>query len=154
VERRRDRSVPGRVPSPAGGQTGRPAISERQFTGGSAKVTVTGSAKIDEDIAINTKASYGDGGMTWLHGGGMRQCPFGDRPPVSGAIVCSAVMAGNLVRARAGREDGLEGRIRLASRPRARAAGIALDLERPSAEDSGEAPAQTSGPAGRAGNDL
>lgn len=54
---------------PADAQTGRPpAISERQFTGGSAKVTV-GSAKIDEDIAINTKASYGDGGMTWLQFG-------------------------------------------------------------------------------------
>jgi hypothetical protein len=58
------------VPSPAGGQTGRPpAISERQFTGGSAKVTVTESAKIDQEIAINTKASYGDGGMTWLQFG-------------------------------------------------------------------------------------
>jgi hypothetical protein len=58
------------VPSSAAGQTGRPpAISERQFTGGSAKVTVTGSAKIDEEIAINTKASYGDGGMTWLQFG-------------------------------------------------------------------------------------
>jgi hypothetical protein len=58
------------VPSPAGGQTGRPpGISGRQFTGGSAKVTVTGSAKIDQEIAINTKASYGDGGMTWLQFG-------------------------------------------------------------------------------------
>ena len=58
------------VSFPASAQTGRPpAISERQFTGGSAKVTVTGSAKIDEDIAINTKASYGDGEMTWLQFG-------------------------------------------------------------------------------------
>ena len=58
------------VPSPVGGQTGRPStISERQFTGGSAIVTVTGSAKIDQEIAINTKASYGDGGMTWLQFG-------------------------------------------------------------------------------------
>jgi hypothetical protein len=58
------------APASAGGQTGRPpAISERQFTGGSAKVTVTGSAKIDQDIAINTKASYGDGEMTWLQFG-------------------------------------------------------------------------------------
>ena len=58
------------VPSSAVGQTDRPpAISERQFTGGSAKVTVTGFTKIDEDIAINTKASYGDGEMTWLQFG-------------------------------------------------------------------------------------
>jgi hypothetical protein len=58
------------APSPADGQTGRPpTISERQFTGGSAKVTVTGSAQIDQEIAINTTASYGDGGMTWLQFG-------------------------------------------------------------------------------------
>lgn len=58
------------APSPAGGQTGRPpAISQRQFTAGSAKVTVTGSARIDQEIPINTKASYGDGGMTWLQFG-------------------------------------------------------------------------------------
>lgn len=58
------------VPSPAGGQTGRPpAISERQFTGGSAKVTVTGSTTIDQEIALNTQASYGDGEMTWLQFG-------------------------------------------------------------------------------------
>jgi hypothetical protein len=58
------------VPSRACGQSGRPpAISKRQFTSGSAKVTVTGSAKIDQEIAINTKASYGDGGMTWLQFG-------------------------------------------------------------------------------------
>jgi hypothetical protein len=58
------------VPSPAGGQTGGfPTISQRQFTAGSAKVTVTGSAKIDQEIAINTKASYGDGEVTWLQFG-------------------------------------------------------------------------------------
>jgi hypothetical protein len=58
------------IPSLAGGQTGRPpSITERQFTGGRVKVTVTGSAKIDQEIAINTKASYGDGGMTWLQFG-------------------------------------------------------------------------------------
>jgi hypothetical protein len=55
---------------PAVGQTAAfPTISERQFTGGSAKVTVTGSAKIDQEIAINTKASYGDGEVTWLQFG-------------------------------------------------------------------------------------
>jgi hypothetical protein len=58
------------ITSPAAGQTERPpVISERQFTGGSAKVTVTGFTKIDEDIAINAKASYGDGEMTWLQFG-------------------------------------------------------------------------------------
>lgn len=58
------------VPSPAGAQAGvPPAISERQFTGGSVKVTVTGSTKIEQEITINTKASYADGGMTWLQFG-------------------------------------------------------------------------------------
>ncbi len=58
------------APSPVVGQTGRPpTISERQFTDGSAKVTVTGSARIDQEIAINTTASFGDGGMTWLQFG-------------------------------------------------------------------------------------
>jgi hypothetical protein len=58
------------VPSRASGQSGPPpAISKRQFTGGSAKVTVSGSATIDQEIAINDKASYGDGTMTWLQFG-------------------------------------------------------------------------------------
>ena len=56
--------------APVGAQTGAyPTISERQFTGGSINLTVTGSAKIDQEIPINTKASYGDGGMTWLQFG-------------------------------------------------------------------------------------
>ncbi|HET7241252.1 MAG TPA: hypothetical protein VFI77_08830 [Gemmatimonadales bacterium] len=46
-----------------------PPISQRQFTGGSAKVTVTGSFTIDQEIAINTQASFGDGGSTWLQFG-------------------------------------------------------------------------------------
>jgi hypothetical protein len=58
------------VATPAGGQTaGIPTISTRQFTGGSAKVTVTGSVQIEQEVAINTKASYGDGEMTWLQFG-------------------------------------------------------------------------------------
>jgi hypothetical protein len=58
------------VPSRAGGQTsGFPTISERQFTGGSAKVTVTGSARIEQEIPVNTKASYGDSEVTWLQFG-------------------------------------------------------------------------------------
>lgn len=56
--------------SPAGGQTGGlPKISARQFTGGSAKVTVRGSLQIDQDVPINTQASVGDGEMTWLQFG-------------------------------------------------------------------------------------
>ena len=46
-----------------------PIISTRSYVGGSAKVTVTGSFQISEDIAINTKASYSDGQMTWLQYG-------------------------------------------------------------------------------------
>jgi hypothetical protein len=49
--------------------SGFPTISERQFTGGSAKVTVTGSTKIAQEIPLNTKASYGSGDMTWLQFG-------------------------------------------------------------------------------------
>jgi len=56
--------------SPAGGQTGGfPTISSRYFAGGSAKVTVSGSVRIDQEVAINTKASFGDGEMTWLQFG-------------------------------------------------------------------------------------
>jgi len=46
-----------------------PVISARTYIGGSAKVTVTGSFQIDEDIPINTQASYSDGEMTWLQYG-------------------------------------------------------------------------------------
>jgi hypothetical protein len=52
------------------GQTdGPPKITQRQFTGGSAMLMVTGSAKIDQEVAINDKASYGDGTMTWIQFG-------------------------------------------------------------------------------------
>ena len=46
-----------------------PVISTRSYVGGSAKVTVTGSFQIDENIPINTQASYSDGEMTWLQYG-------------------------------------------------------------------------------------
>ena len=56
--------------SPAGGQTGgAPTISGRQFVGGSAKVTVSGSFQIDQEVAINKPASFGDGEMTWIQFG-------------------------------------------------------------------------------------
>jgi hypothetical protein len=46
-----------------------PKCSGRYFVGGSAKVTVTGSFQIDADVAINAKASFGDGEMTWIQFG-------------------------------------------------------------------------------------
>ena len=46
-----------------------PIISARSYLGGSAKVAVTGSFQIGEDIPINTEASYSDGEMTWLQYG-------------------------------------------------------------------------------------
>ena len=46
-----------------------PKISGRSFVGGSARVTVTGSFQIDADVAINAKASFGDGEMTWIQFG-------------------------------------------------------------------------------------
>jgi hypothetical protein len=56
--------------SPAVGQTGGiPTISARQFVGGSAKVIVTGSVQIDQEVAINTQVSLADGEMTWLQFG-------------------------------------------------------------------------------------
>jgi hypothetical protein len=56
--------------APAASQTtGFPTISQRQYTGGSAKVTVTGSARIDADIPLNAQASYSDGEVTWLQFG-------------------------------------------------------------------------------------
>ena len=57
-------------PASSAGQTsGFPTISQRQYTGGSAKVTVTGSARIDADVPLNTGASYSDGEVTWLQFG-------------------------------------------------------------------------------------
>lgn len=46
-----------------------PAISERMYLGGSAKVVVTGAFAYDAEIEINTKASYSDGEKTWLQFG-------------------------------------------------------------------------------------
>lgn len=55
--------------SPGSGQTKPPTISARQFSAGSAKVTVTGSFSVDLDVPLNLQASIGDGGMTWLQFG-------------------------------------------------------------------------------------
>lgn len=58
------------LPEPAGGQTsGFPTISARQYKGGSARVTVSGSATIDQEIPLNTQASISDGEVTWLQFG-------------------------------------------------------------------------------------
>lgn len=58
------------LPSSAGGQTsGFPTISARQYSGGSAKVTVSGSATIDQEIPLNSQASYSDGEVSWLQFG-------------------------------------------------------------------------------------
>ena len=46
-----------------------PAISQRSYVSGSATVTVTGSFQVDQEVAINNKASYSDGEMTWLQFG-------------------------------------------------------------------------------------
>lgn len=56
-------------PSAAAQADGFPTISGRTFTGGSAKVTVTGSTKIVQEIPLNTQASFGDGESTWLQFG-------------------------------------------------------------------------------------
>ena len=46
-----------------------PVIPPHDFSGGSAKVKVTGSFVIDAIIPINAEASIGDGEMTWLQYG-------------------------------------------------------------------------------------
>jgi hypothetical protein len=56
--------------APAAGQTsGFPSISQRQYTAGTATVTVTGSATINAEIPLNAQASYSDGEVTWLQFG-------------------------------------------------------------------------------------
>lgn len=61
----------GLLVAPAAAQTtdGFPAVSARQFTGGSAKVTVTGSTQFTQEIPLNTIASISDGESTWLQFG-------------------------------------------------------------------------------------
>jgi hypothetical protein len=58
------------VASPIAGQeSDLPTISGRYFASGSAKVTVSGAVRIDQEVPINTKASFGDGEMTWVQFG-------------------------------------------------------------------------------------
>ena len=42
-----------------------PQISKRTFSGGTAKLKVTGSFAVDEEIGINKQASIADDGQTW-----------------------------------------------------------------------------------------
>lgn len=58
-----------RVPSAEGQASPIPSISTRQFTGGSAKVKVTGSSQIDAEVPINTQASISDEGHVWIQYG-------------------------------------------------------------------------------------
>jgi hypothetical protein len=54
----------------AAGQTGKtPKVSARQFTGGSATVSVRGVVEIAAEVPLNTQASISDGEMTWLQYG-------------------------------------------------------------------------------------
>ena len=46
-----------------------PAISARQYTGGTVILVVTGSIQINDTVAINVPASISDGEMTWLQYG-------------------------------------------------------------------------------------
>ena len=56
--------------SPAAAQTGgHPVISARSFTGGSAVTSVTGAVQFEQDVPINSQASFGDGTSTWLQFG-------------------------------------------------------------------------------------
>lgn len=50
-------------------QSAYPPISKREFVSGSVKVKVTGHFTIDGEVQLNTKASIGDGEMTWLQYG-------------------------------------------------------------------------------------
>jgi hypothetical protein len=82
---------PGQGGDGGGGGGDIPTISARSFTGGSAQVHVSGMFTIDQDIAINTAASYGAGDFTWLqYGDSGAETPnalitFGDGD--SGALV-------------------------------------------------------------------
>lgn len=56
--------------APAAGQTSArtPPISKREFESGSARLTVTGSFKIDQEVALNP-GSFAAGDYTWLQYG-------------------------------------------------------------------------------------
>jgi hypothetical protein len=84
-----------------------PVITARSFTGGSAKVKVTGAFQVDGDVAINTKASFGDGEKTWIQFGASGSAEpnalmtYGD-----GEIGITVGKAKNIVTAEAGQCKG------------------------------------------------
>ena len=49
--------------------SGFPTISQRQYTGGSMKLTVSGSETMDTDIPLNHQASFSDGEVSWIQFG-------------------------------------------------------------------------------------
>jgi hypothetical protein len=51
------------------GAQGFPIISGRSYIDGTARVVLTGSFTITDDIALNKQASFGDGEMTWIQFG-------------------------------------------------------------------------------------
>jgi hypothetical protein len=54
----------------ASGQTAAvPKVSARQYTGGSATVSVRGATEFSAEVPLNTQASMSDGEMTWLQFG-------------------------------------------------------------------------------------
>lgn len=57
------------IPTASLAGQGFPTISARTYVDGTAKVVVTGSFTISNDIAINKQASFGDGEMTWIQFG-------------------------------------------------------------------------------------
>lgn len=46
-----------------------PVISARSYVSGSAKIAVSGSFQVNQDVPINSQASMSDGEMTWLQFG-------------------------------------------------------------------------------------
>ena len=59
--------VPAIIALPAAAQV--PQISQRTFSGGTAKLKITGTFTLNEEVGINKQASIADGGMTWLQYG-------------------------------------------------------------------------------------
>jgi hypothetical protein len=55
------------IATPAEAQV--PQISKRTFSDGTAKLKVTGTFSLDEEIGINRQASIADEGQTWLQYG-------------------------------------------------------------------------------------
>jgi hypothetical protein len=57
------------APSASGQTSAVPKVSARQYTGGSATVSVRGATEFSAEVPLNTQASMSDGEMTWLQFG-------------------------------------------------------------------------------------